>query len=308
MEANRKLRLAMLLIDFFRDVYRPIRLRGRSSRTVTLYLRSIAAYSGYLGREATMADLEDVAVAQYLTSLESHLAPHTIAKERSQLLAMWTCAAKRRYVDRWPDIPAPPLPRRTPIAWTAAELRQLLDACRRERGEYCGVPAADWWVALHLVIWDCAERIGAISRIEWRDLRGDWLIVRAELRKGRRSDACHRLGKDTMAALEKIRQPARDAVFPWPYSLTYLWHVYGLICAAAWLPDDRKHKFHCLRKSVASHLKKAGGDPQAVLDHLDARTTQAYLDPRIVDAPQPADLLFRLTDDDEPPRLRVKAG
>ena len=297
----------MLLLDFFNDVYRPIRLRGRSPRTVALYLRSIAAYSGWLGRPADLADLEDVRVAQYLTSLESHLAPHTIAKERSQLVAIWTCAAKRKYCERFPDIPAPPLPRRVPIAWTAAELKQLLAACGRERGEYCGVHACDWWTALHLVLWDTAERIGAATGIEWRDIRAGWLVVRAELRKGRRSDTCHRLGPDTLAALEKIRQPSRELVFPWPYSHSYLWRVYGLICSAAWLPDDRKHKFHCLRKSVASHLKKAGGDPQTVLDHVDARTTAAYLDPRIVDAPQPADLLFRLTDGSHP-QLRVRAG
>lgn len=296
------------MLNFFTDVYRPIRLRGRSERTVTLYLRSIAAYSGWLGREATLADFEDVQISRYLASLETHLAPHTIAKERSQLLAMWNCAARRRLVDRFPDVPAAPLPKRTPIAWTETELRQLLAACRKERGEYAGVPAAAWWVALHLVLWDTGERISATLGLEWRDLRGDWLIVRAELRKGRRADATHRLGADTMQALGAIRQPIRDLIFPWPMSRSYLWHVYGLICAAAWLPDDRKHKFHCLRKSVASHLKHGGYDPQTVLGHEDPRTTAAYLDPVIVDAPQPSDVLFRLTDDDsgsEPPILRI---
>lgn len=294
----------MTLLEFFNSVYLPTRLRGRSPRTVTLYRRSIAGFSAWLGRDADLNDLDDLSVCRYLASLEPGHAPHTVAKERSQLVAMWNCAARRRLVERFPDVPTAPLPRRVPIAWTEQQLAQLLDACRRERGEYAGVPAGLWWVALHRVLWDSGERIGAATQIEWRDLRGEWLLVRAECRKGRRADACYRLAGDTLAALDAIREPSRTLVFPWPFSHSYLWRIYGLILSSAWLPNDSRHKFHCMRKSVASHLKRAGGDPQAALDHADARTTAAYLDPRIVGAPQPVDLLFRIGDSASH-RLRV---
>jgi site-specific recombinase XerD len=87
------------LSEFFESVYLPIRLRGRSPRTVTLYRASIAGFSGWLGRPALTADLEDTTVCRYLLSLESKLAALTIAKERSQLVAIWNCAARRRVVD-----------------------------------------------------------------------------------------------------------------------------------------------------------------------------------------------------------------
>jgi len=287
------------LDQFFDEIYRPIRLRGRSSRTVDLYRASIRMLSRWLGRDARLDDLEDSRICRYLLSLEDRLSPYSIAKERSQLCAMWNCAARRKFIDRFPDVPSSPLPRRVPIAWTEEELTRLIAACQRERGSYDGVPAGRWWVALHRILWDTGERIGAAIGVEWSDLRADWLIVRAELRKGKRADVCHRLAADTMESLDSIRLPARKSIFPWPYSPSYLWHVYGLILDAAWLPNDRKHKFHCMRKSVASHLKAAGGDPQLALGHTDPRTTAAYLDPRIVDAPQPADLLFRLAGSDD---------
>jgi integrase len=282
------------LDQFFNDVYLPIRLRGRSPRTVTLYRRSIAAYSQWLGRHAELSDLDDTTVCRYLLSLECRLGPYTIAKERSQLLAIWNCAARRRYVDRFPDVPSTPLPRRIPVAWSEGELARLLSACSRERGAYCGVPAGQWWVALHLVIWDTGERIGALLPARWDWIRDDWLIVPAESRKGRRADAAYRLAPGTLAAVDLIREPCRSLVWPWPYCPSYLWHVYGLILSAAHLPCDRKRKFHCVRKSVASHLKRLGQDPQLVLGHADPRTTAAYLDPRIVAPRQPCDVLPRI--------------
>lgn len=282
------------LAAFFDSVYLPTRLRGRSPRTVTLYRRSIAAYSEWLGHPAEFSDLEDVTVCRYLLGLEARLGPYTIAKERSQICAIWNCAARRRYVDRFPDVPAVPLPRRIPVAWTEDELRRLTAACGRERGNYAGVPAGQWWTTLHLVIWDTGERIGALQPARWTWLRDDWLVIPAEARKGKRADAAYRLAPATIQALGAIREPARQLIWPWPYAPSYLWHLYGLILSAAHLPHDRKHKFHCVRKSVASHLKRLGHDPQLVLGHADPRTTAAYLDPRIVEPQQPCQVLPRI--------------
>lgn len=279
------------LSQFFECVYLPIRLRGRSPRTVTLYRASISAFSEYLKRPALLDDLEDSQVCRYLLSLESGRSPYTVAKERSQLLAIWNCAAKRRYVDRFPDVPSAPLPRRIPTAWTEEELARLFAACAKERGVYCGVDAGDWWLSLHSILWDTGERIGALVQTEWTDVRSDWLVIRAEARKGRRADAAYKLSRASVELLTKIRHPNRKLVWPWPYCHTYLWHVYGLILSAAHLPRDRNRKFHCVRKSVASHLKRLGHDPQLVLGHADPRTTAAYLDPRIVQPKQPCEIL-----------------
>jgi site-specific recombinase XerD len=291
----------MRLSDLFETMYRPIRLPFAAPNTLRLYRHSVVAYSRHLRRDATLEDLDDVAVGTYLSSLAGGgLSPYTVAKERSQLLAIWNFAARRRLVDRWPEVAAPTLPQRIPVAWTIGELRQLLDACRKERGEYCGVPAGPWWTALHHVAWDTGERISALLALTWANLRGEWLRIAAETRKGKRADKMFRLAAVTVVGLDLIRRPRRDLIFPWPHNGTYLWHVYGLILSAAHLPRDQKHKFHCLRRSVASHLKAAGGDPTSALGHADPRTTLKYLDPRIVSPGQPCDLLPAIS---KPPAL-----
>jgi integrase len=285
----------MTLSEFFESYYRPVRLPFAAANTLRLYRHTVAAFSEYLTRDASLQDLDDVTVGKYLATLSARgLSPYTVAKERSQLLALWNLAARRRLTDRFPEVKAPTLPQRTPVAWTIAELERLLGACARERGDYCGIPAGTWWTSLHRVAWDSGERIAALMLVTWTNLRGDWLRIPAESRKGKRADHVVRLSPATLASLQQIRQPRRDLIFPWPYSPSYLWHVYGLILSAAHLPRDAKHKFHCLRRSVASHLKAAGGDPTIALGHADPRTTAKYLDPRIVSPAQPCDLLPRL--------------
>jgi len=50
-------------------------------------------------------------------------------------------------------------PKRIPRAWTEDELHRLIESCRQETGLVAGVCASDWWVGIHLVAWDSAERI-----------------------------------------------------------------------------------------------------------------------------------------------------
>lgn len=157
------------------------------------------------------------------------------------------------------------------------------------------ISSADWWTAIHLVLFDTAERIGAAIGLKWSDidLSGRWLHVRAETRKGRTRDRVMRLHPETVRALKKIRDPERESVFPWPWDPGSLWMMYGQLLVRAGLPADRKSKFHRMRKSVASHYKAAGGNPQDLLDHSSWKVTKTYLDPRIAKQPQVSDVLFR---------------
>lgn len=281
--------------DFFENKYRPRRLRGRSRNTLRLYRHSITAFSRWLGHEAELSDLNDDAVCQYLQALrEQELSPYTVAKERSQLLAIWNCAARLKIVDRFPDVMPEKKPERIPLAWTIDEMTVLLGTCRQLSGMIGNVPAKLWWAALHLTIWDTAERIGALIACRREDLQPDgWLLVRAEYRKGNRSDKVYKLHDETMAALLGMR--GHQALFPWPYSTTYLWTRYKAVLERAGLPTDRRSKFHRMRKSTASHYAAAGGNAQILLDHQDSRTTRRYLDPRIVSTASPAEMLPRIT-------------
>jgi|GEM_PF-573325 len=285
------------LMQFFEEQYIPLRLRARSARTVTLYRTTIRTFAKFLGREPELSDLTDLKVSRHLMQLrERGLSAHSVEKERCQLLAIWRFACRKGHVKLWPDIPAEAKPERVPLAWTQEELGQLFSAIREETGWIAGVPAADWWTALHMLAWDTGERIRAIMslRWEWINFGNRTVMVPAEVRKGKRKDRLYMLAPDTVTALLEIRFPKRETVLPWPYVETYLWKRYERILKRAGLPCDRKSKFHRLRRSVASHFEVAGGNATELLGHSTRKVTlEHYLDPRIVKPKQAADLLFR---------------
>jgi integrase len=107
-------------------------------------------------------------------------------------------------------------------------------------------------------------------------------------------DKLIRLGDDTQAALDRIRQPRRKLLFPWRRTPNTLYYHYGQLLRRAGLPDDGRCKFHRMRRSVASYYESAGGNATELLGHTSRRTTQGYLDPRIVTTTQPCDVLDRL--------------
>lgn len=169
----------------------------------------------------------------------------------------------------------------------------ILRECSVEGGWIAGIAARLWWVSLHNVCWDSGERIGALMEARWPHLAADYLTLPAEIRKGGRNDRVYHLHPETLAALELIRLPPRELIWPWDRSPNMLWLRYKNILKRAGLPHDRKSMFHRMRKSVASHFQAAGGNATALLGHQDARTTRAYIDCRIAPEPQAIDLLFR---------------
>lgn len=190
-------------------------------------------------------------------------------------------------MNTWPEVELEREPQRTPVAWTAAELSTLVATTKNLQGPVrfndTSLPTinrCDWWTALILTAFDSGERITALLGVEWSDVDLDagWILFRAEHRKGGRADNCLDVADDTIEALRRIQRPA-GKVFPWDRG--DLWMHFGAILEQAGLPYDRKRKFHCIRKSTASHLAAAGGDPGQMLTHSCAKVTQAYLDPRI---------------------------
>lgn len=286
---------------FLREVYAPLKLRGRSQNTMRLYLGSIGAFERFLGHDPLLADLSDDTVARFLSFRRAQeISPYTVEKDRCQLLAIWRFAARRQdaagqpYVSTWPWVEREKLPKRIPLAWLDTELTLILRACEALRGTVGELAARVFWVALVRTCWITGERIGAVTRLEWRDidLATGWLVFRAETRKGETADRGCELDAATVEALRAIkgRSGGKSLVFPWDRSPTYLWGRFGAILRKAGLPHDQG-KFHRIRKSTASYYKLAGGDPTAFLGHSSPKVTAVYLDPRIVRAASPADLL-----------------
>jgi len=285
----------MTLKHLLVDIYAP--LKGICGRTLELYGFTIAAYREFLGHEPTLDDLEELSVARFLAHRVRDRAPATAAKDRSQLRALWEFAARRRLLDRWPQIPLVRVPERIPEAWMTDEFCRILASAAQERVRYDGTPAALIWRALLLVCYDTAERIGAALPLKWSAVRGRLILFRAEDRKGRRRDILREIGEETQAALDAIRgdRGPEDHVFPWPRGRSYLWKRLGIILKRAGLPATRRDKFHKIRKTTASYYAAAGHSAQALLDHADPATTKKYLDPRIVRSTAAPDVIPKVS-------------
>lgn len=283
----------MRLSEFFADYYKPLRLRGGSQNTARLYANTIRQFSKFLGRDATLEDLTDLSVSRYLDNRCENRALHTADKERNQLLAMWRCAADRRMIEMRPTVPTSRIPFRVPTAWSIDELKRLVAVAKVESGMVGDVPARIFWTALIQVLWQSAERVGAILGADKSDYARPRILVRAELRKGGKRDKLFTLTESVCELLDiLVRSKNGPLLFSWPKNRLYLWQKFGKIVERAGLPGGRRAKFHQLRRSAATHYAAGGGDATALLDHSSPRVTRAYLDPRYVDTgPQPCDVL-----------------
>ena len=264
---------------FLRDVYAP--LRAISPRTLKLYEFTLDAFRDFLGHEPTTADLDELVVARFLSHREQTRAAATAAKDRAQIRACWEFMARHKAVDTWPTMRQVKVPERVPEAWLTEEFARLLATASGEKTVIAGIPGGLWWRALLLLAYDTGERVTALTLVRWADVRGCYVLFRAETRKGKRRDIVREIGPETQAAIEAIRGD-RELVFPWPYSHTYLWNRLSIILRRAKLPAGRRDKFHKIRRTTASYYEAAGHSAQRLLDHASPATTRKYLDPRVV--------------------------
>ena len=290
-------RQTISLAELFAAHYRPRRLLGRSPTTSLQYGIQIRHLARHLGHEPTLDDLDDETVAAFLERFAEGRTPATVNKARSHLLALWRFAHGRGLVAIGPDIDRLPEPERTPQAWSVDDLRRLFDAAAKMPGELQGVPAGLWWVALLRVMWSTGERRSALLAAQWSwlDRASGVLLVPSQTRKGGRKAMSYRLDPPALEALDAIRRPPREIIWPWPFCRETYWLHWSRLLRLAGLPDGRKRKSHSLRVSHASHLERAGGDATRDMRHASrAVTERSYLDPRITGASGAADLLPRV--------------
>ncbi len=282
------------IVNFWEKQYLPANLRAASLSSLTLWTIALKGFERSLGRPATLSDLTDENVAEFARYRRQNVSAATVNRDLASLLALWRFAAKLGKVKTWPTVQLEKEPRRVPVAWLQEEFNQLMRTVSRLDGKIGEHDAAAWWRALLLVCFDTAERISAVLDLEWSnvDLRTRWVLFPAETRKGRVADSICPIAQDTVEALEEIRRP-RGNVFHWPLNRNYVWKRYGAILEAAGLPNDRKRKFHCVRRTVASYVEANGGNATEVLRHASRHTTMAYLDPRIVKPSSAIDRMWR---------------
>lgn len=287
----------MTVLEFFETIYSPLKLRGRSENTRRLYRCTIGSFKKFLKRDPVLTDLTDLTLARFLTYRASIRSGYTAEKERTQLCSLSRFAFERRLIEINPCVPPAPLPERIPSAWTIDQLRTLMQACSRWDGSVGKVPASAYFSALVAVLWESAERIGAILECRVSDYGSGQLYVRAEYRKGKKRDRIYHLTPQTCRLLDAVVRGKRpkDKIFAWDRPYSMLWYEFGKIVESARLGGGRRAKFHQLRRSAATHYAAACGSASAAtefLDHASPRTTKAYLDPRFLKTgPAPCDML-----------------
>ena len=275
----------MKLRKFFRKVYRP--RRQLSDKSVYLYERAINLLCRFLGRKAVLSDLNDETICEFIDFLYDYYeSRYSVKKEIAIIKAIWNFGSRkndpktrRRYVAEGPDLPAIKTPELMPKAYSEYELQALISSCYRfDHYEYAGVPSHLWWTALHFLLIETGERIGAALQIEFSDLDGDVIRVRPETRKGGTKSNVKRLSERTLDLIDQIRTPIRSLIFPWDRSKPLIYRHYTEIRDAAGVYETGSG-FHKLRKTLATFAHINGGDAKQILGHSSGATTDKhYLD------------------------------
>lgn len=276
------------------DRYLPQNLKARSKSTHRQYQFAVNDFAEYLGREPTLADLQDELVAGLINHLlgPSRGVCEITANERAgRIKTFWRWAASRRTltgVQDFPTVQRVPVPEKIPRAWREEELVKLFNACRFMRGELEGVPAWRWWTCLHAWLWATAERIGAtlLLQPEHLDLDRGVASVPASIRKGKRKPAVYQLWPDVVAMLREIlppKLPKRERVFPWPYDPSSFYNHYRRLLRRANLDRPGRCGPHQMRVSHATWRHIAGDDATQALGHSSSEVTRKhYLDPSLL--------------------------
>ena len=291
--------VSSLLCEFFEHSYRVQRLPAGSDNTAKQYAVQFRHFARWLGREPALSDFSDQEVARFLRDHLKGRSPYTANKAYWCFYALWNHAADLRLIDKRPTIRPFKEPERIPLAWLIEELRRLLRSCAATPGLIDGIPAGNWWLALHWVWWSTGERCSAAMRIKTGDVnleRGE-ILIRAEDRKGKTRDALYKLLPQAVETVAAIWSRDRKYLFPFPWSPGTFYHRYTKILLRAGLPTDRWSKPQRMRRSFASHLEANGGNATEALGHSTRRVTRrSYLDPRICGGRNPAELLPSLID------------
>jgi len=292
----------MTLSELF-ELYERKRLRGKSANTIRLYRHTIRSFEKFLKRTATVNDFDGDLIEDHMWQIVKRGgSPASANKDRSQLIALWKFAAERRIVDKFPQVQPMREPEHVPLGWMPDELARLFKSASMEPLPIGDVPGNLWFTALLRVLADTGERIGALRALKRDALQGNFLLVPAEVRKGKTRDRLYPLNADTVQAVQRLQKSHEDELlFCWPYSQTYFYKRYDAILRRAKLPTDRRSKAHRVRRTVASAVARAGGDATAALDHASPKTTKKYLDPRIVGGVQVSEILAAYLSD---PTLR----
>ncbi|HWA98098.1 MAG TPA: hypothetical protein VG713_06375 [Pirellulales bacterium] len=189
--------------------------RDLEPKSVEEIQRAIRRLSHWLGRPATLGDLNDQLINRWLASLAAGEVTRWTQKGlRSRILCLW------RHAFTYELVPKPPmrvrtvkLERRIPEAWTLQQLMKLIGVARRQRGtfRFTNVSRAAFWEAFIRTGYDTGLRLGDLLSLR-RDQIGPDGVFTVVQRKTGDGIVCA-LWPETLAAIDATHAKGRALIF-----------------------------------------------------------------------------------------------
>jgi len=287
---------ATTLFEILETQFFRLNMKVRDEKTRKHYRIAFRDFDRFVGRPATIGDLNDDNVAGcVLNALNRGRAPRTANDRRHRLHAFWRWCAGRGLLTTWPTTAALVEPDPEPRAWSQEQLRRLVATAAILQGRDKGIAIRDWWLGFLLVCWDSGARTGEMFAIrwEWLDFASGVMRVPAASRKGKKKAATYWLKSHTLDVLSRFRRP-EGVIFPTAKTPSSFYHRWKHLLQKAGLPTGRSEGPQKMRRSYATWIEAAGGSASLALGHgSDVVTRRAYLDRSILDKPQNA-VLFEL--------------
>jgi integrase len=148
-------------------------VRGLGSRSAYQVRRSVAVFEGWLGRSATVKDLDDVLVSRWLAEIATNYAEWTLNGHRTRLLCLWRYAARRQWCDPPGEVRRVPRPAPMPEAWTVDEMTRLVAATDELDGS-----AGRWFRALILAGYESGLRRADLWGLHRSQIHADGITTR----------------------------------------------------------------------------------------------------------------------------------
>lgn len=289
-------------------------LNNLSDKTIALYGTTLDRFRDFLraesgdpAREAMVADLDDMVVSKFLRwrSKTPHRnrvpKPASVLKDRTQLVALWNFAARKRLAAEFPALARMRIAKRIPRAYTADDVAALVRRSLGRRGVTGGKPSCWWWATLIYCGYCTAERLSAMLALRWGevDLDNCRITFLGDNRKGHTRDIVREITPELAKLLRPQQGKPGDLVWHWDRQQPSLWASLSVLCRGAGV---QYRGFHGLRRSAASYTALAMGRSAAtaLLDHSNPRLLEHYVDPAIcppertsVDSLPPLDLSER---------------
>jgi integrase len=290
------------LQQFYETIY--LRLHYQLSEGAAhQYQVAIRMLDRFAGRPVTLDELSPSLLAEYLHWLvqDRKNSAATVNHRRSAIITLWWAAADEGLCPEpsLRKLPRPMrAPKRLPRAWTIDQIERILAECMRLSGTLplSGIPRDQFWVSLTLYLYDSGSRIGAaldVSPLDV-DLEARVITLRADHAKTELEQFVV-LSAQTVEWIAKHYDPARLRLWPWGQHRNELYRTLKRILIRAGLPADRWSMFHRFRRTTATLLTKHASlsVAQQALGHTTPQMTLKYVDPRLLNAGQAAEILPR---------------